>query len=80
MEQQEYRMPAGTLLYAVYRLHRRGIYGLPNQMPSLSDKSFPLFAQELEQNTGTMSQALQQLEDEDRALGYSFWDVLQRLW
>lgn len=46
MEQQEYRMPAGTLLYAVYRLHRRGIYGLPNQMPSLSDKSFPLFAQE----------------------------------
>lgn len=37
-------------------------------------------AQELEQNTGTMSQALQQLEDEDRALGYSFWDVLQRLW
>lgn len=48
MEQQEYRMPAGTLLYAVYRLHRRGIYGLPNQMPSLSDKSFPLFAQEAE--------------------------------
>lgn len=37
-------------------------------------------AQELEQNTGTMAQALQQLEDEDRALGYSFWDVLQRLW
>lgn len=48
MEQQEYRMPAGTLLYAVYRLHRRGIYGLPNQMPPLSDKSFPLFAQEAE--------------------------------
>lgn len=48
MEQQEYRMPAGTLLYAVYSLHRRGIYGLPNQMPLLSDKSFPLFAQEAE--------------------------------
>ena len=37
-------------------------------------------AEELEKNTGTMAQALQQLEDEDRALGYSFWDVLQRLW
>lgn len=46
--EQEYRMPAGTLLYAVYSLHRRGIYGLPNQMPPPSDKSFPLFAQQAE--------------------------------
>ena len=37
-------------------------------------------AEELEKNTGTMAQALQQLEDEDRALGHSFWDILQRLW
>lgn len=33
-------------------------------------------AKELEENTATTSQAIQQLEDEDRALGESCWDEL----
>lgn len=77
MEQQEYRMSAGTLLYAVYRLHRRGIYGLPNKMPALSDKSFPLFAQEAE--TALMEMELGALDfDGNFTLDETFGGLLDR--
>lgn len=77
MEQQEYRMPAGTLLYAVYRLHRRGIYGVPNKTPPLSDKSFPLFAQEAE--TALMEMGLGTLDfDGNFTLEETFAGLLGR--
>lgn len=47
--QNQYQLPAGAMLYAVYLLHKRGIYGLPPAMPSLKDKDFPAFAQAAEQ-------------------------------
>lgn len=43
-----YQLPADAMLYAVLRLHKPGIYGLPNVMPKLSDKEFPAFAQDAE--------------------------------
>lgn len=46
--EQSYRLSAGAVLYAVLRLHKPGIYGVPNMMPKLSDKEFPDFAQEAE--------------------------------
>lgn len=46
--EQAYRLSAGALLYAVLKLHKPGIYGLPNVMPKLSDKDFPAFAQDAE--------------------------------
>lgn len=46
--EQVYRLSAGALLYAVLKLHKPGIYGLPNVMPKLSDKDFPAFAQDAE--------------------------------
>lgn len=46
--EQTYRLSAGALLYAVLKLHKPGIYGLPNVMPKLSDKDFPAFAQDAE--------------------------------
>lgn len=47
--QKEYQLPAGAMLYAVYLLHKRGIYGLPPAMPRLADKEFPAFAQASEE-------------------------------
>ena len=46
--EQAYRLSAGALLYAVLKLHKPGIYGLPTVMPKLSDKDFPAFAQDAE--------------------------------
>ena len=46
--EEVYRLSAGTLLYAVRKLHKRGFYGLPDVMPRLSDGEFPAFAQEAE--------------------------------
>lgn len=46
--EQAYRLSAEALLYAVLKLHRSGIYGLPNGMPKMSDKSFPAFVQDAE--------------------------------
>lgn len=46
--EQAYRLSAAALLYAVLKLHKSGIYGLPNVMPKLSDKDFPAFAQDAE--------------------------------
>ena len=46
--EQAYHLSAGALLYAVLKLHKPGIYGLPNVMPKLSDKDFPAFAQDAE--------------------------------
>lgn len=46
--EQRYRLSAGALLYAVCKLHKSGIYGVPQVMPRLSDRGFPAFAQEAE--------------------------------
>jgi len=46
--EQAYSLSAGALLYAVLRLHKQGIYGLPNVMPGMSDQNFPAFAQDAE--------------------------------
>lgn len=45
----EYRLSAGAILYSVFLLHKRSIYGVPAVMPSIQDRKFPLFAQEAEQ-------------------------------
>ena len=46
--EQGYCLSAESLLYAVLKLHKRGIYGVPNVMPKSSDKQFPEFAQQAE--------------------------------
>lgn len=45
----EYRLSAGAVLYAVFLLHKRSIYGVPAVMPPVHDRKFPAFAQEAEQ-------------------------------